>query len=89
MFVVLVLLNQYKVWVKPSSEMSYLYGNNIPKSGLGRMTDDTPQYAGVVVYNMSDVPLGFGIAAQVRKKEREEEDIKGGRGEGGLRRRRP
>jgi hypothetical protein len=49
---------KYKVWVKPSSEMSFLYGNNIPKSGLGRMTDDTPQYAGVVVYNMSDVPLG-------------------------------
>jgi len=22
------------------------------------MTDDTPQYAGVVVYNMNDVPLG-------------------------------
>merc|ERR1719424_1128634 len=55
---------KYKVWVKPSSEMSFLYGNNIPKNGLGRMTDDTPQYAGVVVYNMNDVPLGFGIAAQ-------------------------
>jgi len=54
---------KYKVWVKPSSEMSFLYGNNIPKSGLGRMTDDTPQYAGVVVYNMSDVALGFGVAA--------------------------
>lgn len=55
---------QYKVWVKSSSEMSFLYGNNIPKSGLGRMTDGTPQYSGVVVYSMSDVPLGFGIAAQ-------------------------
>ena len=49
---------QYKVWVKPTSEMSFLYGNHIPKSGLGRMTDDTPQYAGVVVYNMNDVALG-------------------------------
>ena len=55
---------QYKVWVKPSSEMSFLYGNNIPKSGIGRLTDDIPKYAGVVVYNMSDVPLGFGVAAQ-------------------------
>ena len=52
------VLLQHKVWVKPSSEMTFLYGNNIPKSGVGRMTDDTPQYAGVVIYNMSDVPLG-------------------------------
>lgn len=44
--------------------MSFLYGNNINKAGVGRMTDDTPQYAGVVVYNMNDVPLGFGVAAQ-------------------------
>ena len=46
------------MWVKPTSEMSFLYGNNIPKSGVGRITDDTPQYAGVIVYNMSDVALG-------------------------------
>mmetsp|Transcript_21622 Transcript_21622/g.27286 ORF Transcript_21622/g.27286 Transcript_21622/m.27286 type:complete len:183 (+) Transcript_21622:41-589(+) len=55
---------QYKVWVKPSAEMSFLYGNNIIKSGLARITESTPQYAGVVVYNMSDIPLGFGVAAQ-------------------------
>ena len=50
--------------MKPSSEMSFLYGNNILKSGLARITESTPQYAGVVVYNMSDLPLGFGVAAQ-------------------------
>lgn len=56
---------KYKVWVKPSSEMSWLYGNHITKSGLARMTENTPQYAGVIVYNMAnDIPLGFGIAAQ-------------------------
>lgn len=55
---------KYKVWIKPSSEMSFLYGNNVVKSGLGRITENTPQYAGVVVYNMNDVPMGFGIAAQ-------------------------
>lgn len=55
---------QYKVWVKPSAEMSFLYGNNVTKSGLARITESTPQYAGVVVYNMSDIPLGFGVAAQ-------------------------
>lgn len=34
---------QYKVWVKPSSEMSFLYGNHIVKTGLGRITEDTPR----------------------------------------------
>ena len=24
----------------------------------------TPQYGGVIIYSLSDVPLGFGIAAQ-------------------------
>ena len=55
---------QYKVWVKPSAEMSFLYGNHVTKQGLARMTENTPQYSGVVVYSMSDIPLGFGVAAQ-------------------------
>ena len=44
--------------------MSFLYGNNVTKAGLARITDGTTQYAGVIVYSMSDIPLGFGIAAQ-------------------------
>jgi 60S ribosome subunit biogenesis protein NIP7 len=56
--------SQYKVWLKPSAEMSFLYGNNVIKSGLARITESTPQYAGVVVYNLADIPLGFGVAAQ-------------------------
>eukprot|EP00898_Chlorokybus_atmophyticus_P001211 jgi/Chlat1/2090/Chrsp17S02832 len=52
------------VWVKPSAEMSFLYGNHVLKSGLGRITENTPAYQGVVVYSMSDIPLGFGIAAK-------------------------
>lgn len=55
---------KYKVWVKPSSEMSFLYGNHVLKTGLGRITENTPKGTGVVVYNMSDVPVGFGIAAR-------------------------
>ena len=44
------------------------------KAGLGRITENTPQYQGVVVYSMSDVPLGnanqyfklggFGVTAR-------------------------
>ena len=61
----------YKVWLKPSAEQSFLYGNHVLKAGLGRITEDTPQYQGVVVLNMADVPLGFGTSsrstAEVRK----------------------
>lgn len=57
-------LAKYKVWVKPSSEMGFLYGNHIPKMGLGRMTESIPQYAGVIVCNMAGLALGFGLAAQ-------------------------
>ncbi|KAL2607774.1 hypothetical protein R1flu_026347 [Riccia fluitans] len=55
---------KYKIWVKPSAEMSFLYGNHVLKSGLARITDNTPQHQGVVVYSMSDIPLGFGLAAK-------------------------
>ena len=55
-FVVILLYSILKV--KPSSEQSFLYGNHILKSGLGRITEGAAQYQGVVVYNMNDVPLG-------------------------------
>eukprot|EP00815_Leptocylindrus_aporus_P008500 CAMPEP_0116068856 /NCGR_PEP_ID=MMETSP0322-20121206/11920_1 /TAXON_ID=163516 /ORGANISM="Leptocylindrus danicus var. apora, Strain B651" /LENGTH=180 /DNA_ID=CAMNT_0003556067 /DNA_START=42 /DNA_END=587 /DNA_ORIENTATION=+ len=55
---------KHKVWVKQSSEMSFLYGNSVTKSGMARITESIPQYAGVVVYNLQGIPLGFGIAAQ-------------------------
>lgn len=28
------------------------------------MSEDTPQYAGVIVLNADDIPLGFGVAAK-------------------------
>lgn len=28
------------------------------------MTEDIPQYAGVIIVNMSDVALGFGVASR-------------------------
>lgn len=34
------------------------------KSGLGRITENTPKHQGVVVYSMSDLPLGFGLASK-------------------------
>jgi 60S ribosome subunit biogenesis protein NIP7 len=61
--------------VKPNREMPFLYGNHVLKAHVGRMTQDTPEHQGVVVYSMSDVPLvgfltnmslfsqGFGVTA--------------------------
>lgn len=55
---------QYKIWLKSSAEQQFLYGNHVSKSGMGRITENTPQYQGVIVYSMNDVPLGFGVAAK-------------------------
>lgn len=55
---------KYKVWLKPSGEMAFLYGNNIFKSNVGRLTEDVPQNQGVVVYTMADMGLGFGVTAR-------------------------
>lgn len=70
------LLAQYapfKLWVKPANEQSYLYGGSVTRAGLGRITEETPQYQGVAVYTMSDIPIGFGVTAlstlQCRKCE--------------------
>jgi ribosome biogenesis protein Nip4 len=31
---------QYKLWIKPAGEMSFLYGNNVLKAHLGRITEN-------------------------------------------------
>ncbi|KAK3106206.1 hypothetical protein FSP39_015180, partial [Pinctada imbricata] len=55
---------KYKIWLKPSAEQQFVYGHHVMKSGLGRITENTSQYQGVIVYSMSDLPLGFGVAAK-------------------------
>ena len=57
-------LAKHKVWLKASAEMSFLYGNNVLKSSMARITEGTPANAGVVVFSMADVPLGFGVSAR-------------------------
>ena len=54
----------HKSWLKASAAQQFLYGHNVVKSGLGRITENTDKYQGVVVYSMSDLPLGFGVAAK-------------------------
>ncbi|OLL26324.1 60S ribosome subunit biogenesis protein nip7 [Neolecta irregularis DAH-3] len=55
---------KYKIWVKPNGEMPFLYGNHILKAHIGRISDDTPEHQGVVIYNMNDSPLGIGVTAR-------------------------
>lgn len=50
--------------MKPTAEQQFLYGNHVSKSGLGRISENAEKYQGVVVYSMSDLPLGFGVAAR-------------------------
>ncbi|KAK3940542.1 hypothetical protein QBC46DRAFT_385290 [Diplogelasinospora grovesii] len=55
---------RYKIWVKDNGAMPFLYGSNICKAHVGRWSADCPEHQGVVVYNMNDVPLGFGVSAR-------------------------
>eukprot|EP00826_Nyctotherus_ovalis_P035469 TRINITY_DN304_c0_g1_i4.p1 TRINITY_DN304_c0_g1~~TRINITY_DN304_c0_g1_i4.p1 ORF type:complete len:182 (+),score=39.42 TRINITY_DN304_c0_g1_i4:107-652(+) len=55
---------KYKIWVKTAGEQAFVYGNHVVKTHLAKMTENTPQNAGVVVLSMSDVPLGFGVTAK-------------------------
>ena len=55
---------KHKIWVKSGGEMPYLYGNHVIKAHIARMTENIPQYSPVCVFNLNDLPLGFGVAAR-------------------------
>ena len=61
---VIAPLAKSKIWLKPSAEQQFLYGNHVLKQGLGRITEGTERYQGLVVFSMSDLPLGFGVAGK-------------------------
>jgi 60S ribosome subunit biogenesis protein NIP7 len=44
--------------------MSFLYGNHVLKTGVATLTQDTPKNQPVVVFNQSEIPLGFGVTAR-------------------------
>lgn len=50
--------------MKSSAEQQFLYGNHVSKAGLGRISENCDKYQGVLVFSMSDIPLGFGVAAR-------------------------
>lgn len=63
----------FRLWVKPNQEQQFMYGSHVTRSGLGRITENTPQYQGVAVFSMADIPIGFGVTSvstlQCRKAE--------------------
>lgn len=61
---------KYKVWIKQNGEMPFLYGNNILKAHIGKMSDDIPEHAGVIVFSMHDIPLGFGVSSKSTSEAR-------------------
>ncbi|KAL2123403.1 hypothetical protein VTJ04DRAFT_3858 [Mycothermus thermophilus] len=55
---------RHKIWVKENGAQPFLYGSNIVKAHVGRWSEDCPEHQGCVVYNMADIPLGFGVTAR-------------------------
>ena len=53
-----------RVWLKPNAEQQFLYGNNVLKSGVLRMSEGGDSSSGIVVYSSNDTPLGFGVLAK-------------------------
>ena len=54
----------FKAWIRPQSEMSYLYGNHLLKGHVAKMTEGVPEHQGMVILNCKDVPLGFAVSAK-------------------------
>lgn len=52
-----ILCLQHKIWLKPNAEQQFLYGHNVMKTGLARISENTLKYQGVIIYSMTDVPL--------------------------------
>ncbi len=48
---------KYKIWLKNTAEMSYMYGNHVLKAHINKMIEDTPEHQGVIIYSASDLPL--------------------------------
>ncbi|CAI5760731.1 unnamed protein product [Candida verbasci] len=61
---------KFKIWIKTNGEMPFLYGNHVLKAHIGKMSDDIPEHAGVIIYSMNDVPLGFGVSAKSTQEAR-------------------
>lgn len=44
--------------------MPFLYGGNMLKAHLGRISEELAEHRGVVIYSPDDDPLGFGVTSK-------------------------
>ncbi|ANQ09426.1 60S ribosome subunit biogenesis protein NIP7-like protein [Plasmodium coatneyi] len=61
----LSFLNEFcihKIWLKESGEKNFLFGNNVLKSHLLKVSDNIKKGDGIIVLSMNDSPIGFGIS---------------------------
>ncbi len=53
-----------KVWLKTNGEQNFIYGNHVLKAHIARISEKALKYEGVIVMNMENVALGFGVLAK-------------------------
>lgn len=58
------------MWVKSNGEMPYLYGNHVLKAHVGKISEDTPEHQGVVIYAMNDAALVSQVLFLLKKLTR-------------------
>ncbi|KAG8177312.1 hypothetical protein JTE90_018338 [Oedothorax gibbosus] len=61
---------KHKIWLKPNAEQQFLYGHNVIKTGLTRISENTLKYQGIIICSVNDLPLGFGVAAKSAEETR-------------------
>lgn len=54
----------YKIWVKNTAEMNFLYGNDVLKSHVMKTSENIPLNKHAFVFNQNDYPMGFGVTSK-------------------------
>lgn len=56
---------RFKVWIKPTAEMSYMYGNHVLKAHMAKISEEAPEHEGIVVFAQgTELPIGFAVTAK-------------------------
>lgn len=45
-----------------------MYGNHVLKAHIGRISEKAMKYKGVIVLNLHNMPLGFGVLAKTQEE---------------------
>merc|ERR1719348_1273926 len=53
-----------KVWLKKGSEQHFVYGKNILKASIKKLSESIDTNEGLIVCTSDDLPIGFGVSAK-------------------------